>query len=623
MLLLSRFSTACLILAASLALGNTIAHAEQGFYIAPHLNNITQESVTLIWESKEPEVGVVHYGADTTLGMKASEETEATIHRVRVTGLQAERTYHYEVRCGDDVQKATFTTAPATARPITFVLIGDSRRWSNRWEETKMQAHAAQWKPEFYLTMGDLVPNGHTYEQWPEHFERFETLTDALWMVTARGNHEGSQIFDPEQDWFAKYHELPGDGEPFADFTWGNTHFSLISFEQTAGAATVEWLDKILPEQDAQWKVTAHHFPVYCTGYESPTDKRKEMGTSTFKPLADALDRNNVTLDLAGHTHIYERLHSIRDGKRDDEKGTLYLVNGGDIGANYPDWFTAVNDYGKPYAQPTYTVFHMGEDRVWFRTFCWSKETEAIIEIDYHVIWRDEAIPQSVVAKLDGAEGDALREAVVELGGMSYLPAAPGLLSYLATEDKALRRAAATAIRQIGSAAVSTALLPYLDDEDLHVRREVARALEIAMDPAITEQVIAAVRDADQDPTTRVALLGALEFHGDPQAATRLYLDFLKDPEAAAPIRERAAYGLTRTATAEEVDTVFALFRGETEPYVLARLAFTLNELTGRIQNPDPKSALGRSKPGEGRDKYIKKWRSWMEKHPEQTRGAA
>ena len=56
-------------------------------------------------------------------------------------------------------------------------------------------------------------------------------------MVTARGNHEGSQMRDVENDWFAKYHELPGEGEPFAAFDWGNTHFVLISYESTPVAA--------------------------------------------------------------------------------------------------------------------------------------------------------------------------------------------------------------------------------------------------------------------------------------------------------------------------------------------------------------------------------------------------
>ena len=604
----------------TLAALSTPAHAAQDFHIIPHLNNITKDGATLIWESKEPQDGAVQYGLTENLDKTATGEAGATIHRIRIEGLEAETKYHYSVKCGDTVRPGSFTTAPATARPITFLLIGDSRRWSNRWEETKMADHIAQWNPEFYLTMGDLVPSGHNYDQWPEHFNRFEDVIGDMWMVTARGNHEGSQVFDQDQDWFAKYHELPGDGEPLSDFTWGNTHFSLISFEQTASQATVEWLDKNLPTQDAKWKVTAHHFPVYCTGYESPVDKRKEMGTSTFKPLADSLDRNNVTLDLAGHTHIYERLHAIRDGKRNDKEGTMYVINGGDIGANYPDWFTATNDYGKPYDQPTYTVFHMGEDRVWFRTFCWSKETEAIIEIDYHIMWRDEAIPQAVLAKLDGAEGKALLDTVIELGGLSYGPAAPKLIPFLKEDDQTLRRATATAIRQIGTDSVSGDLVAYLNDNDLHVRQEVARALEIAMTPEVTPAVVAAIKDGNQDITTRVNLIGALQFNGDTTATNALLLELLKDSGVETKVRDRAAYALTNTIGADQVDEVFALFRAEKEEYVMARLAFTLNQLTGRIQNPE--SAMSKSKPGDGRDKYIKKWRDWMEKQAEKDKAA-
>ncbi|MCF6287554.1 MAG: HEAT repeat domain-containing protein, partial [Candidatus Hydrogenedentes bacterium] len=348
-----------------------------------------------------------------------------------------------------------------------------------------------------------------------------------------------------------------------------------------------------------------------------------EMGTSTFKPLADSLDRNDVVLDLAGHTHIYERLHSIRAGKRDDKNGTLYLVNGGDIGANYPDWFTATNDNGKPYDQPTYTVFHMGEDRVTFRTFCWSRESESIIEIDYHIIWRDEAIPQAALAKLGSDKGDALRQTVVELGALSYAPAAANLVALLDSNDEALRRAAATSIRQIGTDSVAVSLVPYLGDKDLHVRREVARSLEIAMTPDVTQAVTTAVTDSAQDLATRVSLVGALQFHGEPAATTALYLRLIQDTSTTAAVRERAVYGLTHTVDVSQVDTVFDLFRAETESYVLARLAFTLNKLTGRIQNPDPKSAIGRSEPGEGRDKYIKKWRSWMEKEKAKEKKAA
>ena len=71
------------------------------------------------------------------------------------------------------------------------------------------------------------------------------------------------------------------------------------------------------------------------------------------------------------------------------------------------------------------------------------------------------------------------------------------------------------------------------------------------------------------------------------------------------------------------METLFDLFSAETDPYILARLTFTLNKLSGRAQNPDPKSAIGQSKPGEGRAKYIKKWRSAWEKNKGREKKAA
>lgn len=273
---------------------------QQGFYIAPHLNNITKTTCTIIWESRQADIGTLHYGLEGSTDQQISDTEATKIHRLQMTDLKPETVYSYKVTCGDDTLESTFKTAPATARAITFAMIGDSRRWSDRWQATRMWEHVDQWNPEFYVTQGDLVPNGHVYEQWPEHFDRFEAINHRLWMATARGNHEGSQIFDPENDWFARYHELPGDGEPYAAFTWGNTHFVLISYEQTAGS--YKWLNEHLPTVDAQYKVLAHHFPVFCTGYFGADDSRKEMGGSTMRRLAKTIFDNDIDLDLAGHT---------------------------------------------------------------------------------------------------------------------------------------------------------------------------------------------------------------------------------------------------------------------------------------------------------------------------------
>lgn len=607
-------------LAAAPWAGAEDAPAAQGFYIRPHLNNITTDGCTLIWETQQPEIGQIDFGSDTSYGQTVAETEPVKVHRLRMTGLSPESTYAYKVVSGADVAESTFKTAPGSPRPITFIMIGDSRRWGNRWEETKMEAHAAQWNPEFYVTQGDLVPSGHEYKLWTEHFNRFKGITDHLWMVTARGNHEGSQIWDPENDWFARYHELPGDGEPYAAFTWGNTHFVLISFEQTA--ASPQWLNEHLPKVDAQYTILAHHFPVYCSGYYSPDDSRKEFGESVMRPLAATINKFGVTADLSGHTHIYERMYPLRDGKRNDREGTLFLTNGGDIGGNFAEATTAQNDMFLDVSQPTYTVFHMGDDQVWFRTFAWSESAKEIVQIDYAILWKDEAVPQATAAKLATAQGDELVSVVTDLGAMLYSPAAPQLAALLKDGTPSVRQAAAKSLGLIGSTELSTELAGYLSDEDLYVRREVARAMETGMDIALTPVVARAAADPAQDAITRVRLLGALQLRGVPATATSVYFEVLQQADAPKTVRERAAYGLTRTVTVDDIQKVADLFKMEKENYVLLRLGFTLNELSGRRQSLDSKAPIGKSKPGEERQAFIDTWLNYLKKQQEKKEAA-
>jgi hypothetical protein len=578
------------------------------------VNNITHDGVTIIWETTQPEVGKVAYGAKGDFSQEAAAAEEAQIHRVRISGLEPEAVYNYRVSAGGETRESSFKTGPAEPRPITFVLIGDSRRWDTRWEETKMQEHAAQWNPEFYLTMGDLVVNGHMKDLWPEHFARFDGLIDNMWMVTARGNHEGSQMFDPANDWFAKYHELPGDGEPYAVFTWGNTHFVLVSFEATFKAH--EFLDEHLATVDSQYTIVAHHFPVYCTGYYSPDDNRKEVNLSSpgWPQLAASIDKHAVDLDISGHTHIYERMYPIKDKRRNDREGTTYVVNGGDIGSQFPEKWTAVADDEATQDKPTYTVFHMGEDRIWFRTFVWSKEKEAISEIDYAVLWKDEAVPQEAMARLEGATGDELISTIKDLGAMIYHPAAEKLVAYLDHEDIAVAQAAATAIRGIGIAEVSPVIVDHLGHEDPVVRRELVRAIEIAMDPAIAPKVAEMVKNPETELRSRIALTGALEFHAPPSLTVAVAVDLLQNAETPQPLRERAVYALSRVASKEDLAKLGELFREEASEYVTIRLAWAFNKITGRQQSLHDKAPIARSEPGPARDEFIGKWMEWHEK---------
>ncbi|MCX5772730.1 MAG: hypothetical protein NTZ09_21005 [Candidatus Hydrogenedentes bacterium] len=113
-----------------------------GFYIKPYLNNITPDGVTIMWETGAVTDGAIDYGVPGAPPSSATETQPSKIHKIRITGLMPDTVYAYKVRSGpEDTFEATFKTAPTDQRPIAFAVIGDSRRWGDRWQETEMSRH--------------------------------------------------------------------------------------------------------------------------------------------------------------------------------------------------------------------------------------------------------------------------------------------------------------------------------------------------------------------------------------------------------------------------------------------------------------------------------------------------
>ncbi|MCC6491219.1 MAG: metallophosphoesterase [Candidatus Hydrogenedentes bacterium] len=597
---------------AFIVLGLALAMTAQAdnFYVTPHLQNVSQDGATLIWQTEEPGPAEAEYGLEGAFDQKALNPASELIRKVRITGLQPDTSYSYRVRAGEAEYTNTFKTAPAKnpAREVTFIAFGDTRRWDTMVPETKMWDHVLQWNAEFFIINGDLVSRGHEYPLWPEHFQRFAELNGKYMIATARGNHEGSMISDVENDWFGKYHEVPGGKEPYAFMDWGNVHVVLLSWEQTMlnyVQDTAKWLDAHLATVDSPYVFVTQHFPIYCTGYESPENNRKQPGNDMMY-LRRILDKHHVDAHVSGHTHIYERHFPLRENARNDREGVLYVVNGGDIGGNYPDWWTAVSDYDAPLSKPTYTVFQCKTDRMIVRTFCWSPEQKAFIQSDYVVRWQDEGIPQAAQASLSAKQGAELIAAMEELAAMIYTPAAPALLPFLKSDDAAVRQAAAKALSLLGSAEVAGDLVTYVNDKDLAVRRYAARSLECAMPESLARDVAKLASDSGQDEETRVKLIGALQFHAPKKLTRKTALNILKS-DAPESVRNRAAYALTTTVEERDVRRLATMFEKEKSQYVMVRLAFTLNELTGNPQSLDDEGELYKSQPGQ-RSEFTKKW---------------
>ncbi|MFA6240338.1 MAG: HEAT repeat domain-containing protein [Candidatus Hydrogenedentales bacterium] len=598
------------LIAAALCLGLALSANADSFYFKPHLQNVSPDGATIIWQTQEKGPADVEFGLEGTFDSKATGTTDQLIRKVRMTGLKPDTSYSYRVRAGEEEYVNSFKTSPGANndRDVTFIIFGDTRRWDERVKETSFNTEILRWNPEFFIINGDLVRNGHEYEQWPEHFKRFDSLNGKYMIATARGNHEGSMLNDTENDWFGKYHEMPGGSEPYAAFDWGNVHVVLLSWEQTMlnhVKDTAQWLDQQLGGAKAKYTFVTQHFPVYCTGYEGPVDSRKEPGESMVY-IRRILDKHNVTAHMSGHTHIYERHYPLREDKRDDRNGVHYLVNGGDIGGNYADWWTAVSDDKATMAKPTYTVYQCKKDRMDIQTFCWSQQQNAFMQIDHDIVWKDEAIPAATLASLANKKGEELTAAMGELAAMLYAPAAQALVPYLRDADAGVRQGAAKALALLGNEAVASDLAAYLSDSDPVVRRYVARSLEAAMPESLALPVAKQASDNAQDPATRVKLIGALQFHA-PAAVTRDTATKIIKSDAPEDVRRRAAYALTRVVSKEDIKPLIRMFEDEKDQYVTVRLAFTLCKLTGVVLDLSDKGALGQSEPGK-RQEFVQQW---------------
>ncbi len=519
--------------------------AGSAFHIAPYLQNASQDGITVMWETKQPSSSRVEYwqlNEAKQPEQTAADDSQVRVHRVRITGLKRERHYGYRVRCGKELREADFFTAPAGSRSIRFAIFGDSRFWKDYWQTTGLPQHLLSRKPEFTLHMGDLVGSGLKYKDWPPHFARFASVSSRVPMFPARGNHEGSTS-KPEKDWFARYHELPG-GEPYSSFDWGNSHFCIVSYTHVSKCAS--FLDADLGATKKKWKFVAFHYPVYCTGYESTTDKRKVSGN---RKLEAVFDKHGVDMVFNGHTHIYERSFPIRGGKRDDRNGTVYLVQGGAVGGNYPDWWTAT--IARDMSLPHYSLLEVGDDTIELRSYGLARgdqkkgKAARIIEVDHYVRWRNEAVPRGILAGLSEKTGPDLLDAIENLGAMCYGPAAEVLVGYLSDSNAAIRRAAALALERTASAAVSERLAPFLRDADVLVRRHVARALEAAMLPEVGEKIVPEILDLAQDSEVRCRLLGAL-LHHDRDHALRAAM--IAEKASDKTVRRRAADVIKRTS---------------------------------------------------------------------------
>lgn len=322
--------------------------------VAPYLQRMDPDGVTIMWETSESMAGVVEFGParlgdrKANLSLRATTPGNATTHRVRLGGLLPATPYFYRVQLpgGDWSEVYSFQTAPPpedTARPVGFVVVGDSQNNPEVWG--RIAGQAWNHRPEFIVHAGDLVGTGQNEQEWRrEFFAPAAGLLARVPMFSVLGNHEN----DAEN--YYRYTDNPAPHHRYA-LRWGAAAFYFIDSNRdcTAGSEQYEWLEWSLAACDAPWRfVVLHHPPITSDedDYGNTYVALSHRGDARVADLIPLFERFHVDVVFFGHIHSYERSWPVRQGGVDHERGVTYLQLGGAGGgleraAPTRSWFTA------------------------------------------------------------------------------------------------------------------------------------------------------------------------------------------------------------------------------------------------------------------------------------------
>lgn len=295
----------------------------------PYLQNVTDDSVVVMWEAEEPCWGVVEAEAgDVTVQTEPDGPTAR--HEVLLEGLPPNAAQvRYRMRCVTGQQGALwskpaaavvtewipFRLAPAPGEPFRYLVYGDSRTYIA--DHTSVIDRMVTEDAALAFNTGDIVSFGMMEELWdPEFFTPAAPLMRSVPMFVAIGNHE------QESDTFFELLCQPPP-ENYFTVAYGDTfHVVLDSNEDrlAEGSDEIAWLDDVLASDAAQhapWLFVYAHHPPYSEGWDTPGYDGDENMRTVVRPRLEAA---GVDVAFNGHTHDYER---------GEMNGVTWIITGG------------------------------------------------------------------------------------------------------------------------------------------------------------------------------------------------------------------------------------------------------------------------------------------------------
>jgi 3',5'-cyclic AMP phosphodiesterase CpdA len=277
---------------------------------------------------------------DATFPVREDPAFRAAYHSAVLKGLAPGTVYAYRV--GDGAHWSEwfqFRTATTKAAPFRFIYMGDMQNQIlSEASRTLRMAFRQAGDAAFTIHAGDLVNRHDSDVEWGEWFAAGGFLYAQTPQMPTPGNHEyvrdeaaraGSSITGQWRRQFTLPDNGSADLAAGQETNWYTDYQGLrlisvdsmqVDRDETARAAIVAWLDRLLASNPNRWTVIFLHFPLFSS--EPGRDNPKVR--AALKPL---IDKYHVDLVLQGHDHGYARGAVGPNGPSADNVGTTYAVS--------------------------------------------------------------------------------------------------------------------------------------------------------------------------------------------------------------------------------------------------------------------------------------------------------
>jgi calcineurin-like phosphoesterase family protein len=277
------------------------------FVIAPYVQDVRSDGFTVVFDSAGDDAAEVIAG-------DVHVATRGPHHEAVVGGVAGGAAVHYRVLIAGHERAAGDVRLPDPARPLTFVVYGDTRNFGD--ELGRLAERVRRLDPALLLFTGDIAPHGSDDDSWVDFFAAQAPLLADVPLYPALGNHE--LFHDPLATLFRRHFALPDRGRErlYYQLRWGPAAFVFLDGNAAPDPAQLTWLAATLAAAERD-----HVAHVFVVVHQPALSVSEHCGSAVEQAAwVELFERYRVRAVFAGHDHVYERM---------ERNGVRYFVSGG------------------------------------------------------------------------------------------------------------------------------------------------------------------------------------------------------------------------------------------------------------------------------------------------------